>query len=228
MTKHRSTAVSLTLLALAVTAFAAHAVPPPQVTICHKPGTPAQKTMTLPYPAAMSHIRAHGDTMGPCIVAPTPCLGIFDFCIDTDGIASPFPGPPASAQVVTGNALTGWPTMAACFEGIDWFDNDLNCVWSPGDDLHLEDPAGACATALRDAFFNQNPLNQDCPVLDLNSNLVDAQPVHVDLEGGGPFFPPSSCLGPDPLMKFYDANGDGCYNDGEDIVLDGNGNGIFD
>ena len=38
---------------------------PPRVTICHKPGTPAQKTMTLPQPAAQAHL-AHGDRRGPC------------------------------------------------------------------------------------------------------------------------------------------------------------------
>ena len=35
------------------------------VTICHKPGTPAEKTMTLPQSALSGHL-GHGDTMGPC------------------------------------------------------------------------------------------------------------------------------------------------------------------
>lgn len=43
--------------------------PPPgnggNVTICHKPGTPAEKTMTLPQSALGGHL-GHGDTMGPC------------------------------------------------------------------------------------------------------------------------------------------------------------------
>lgn len=45
--------------------------PPPDetdtgsVTICHKPGTPAQKTMTLPRSALNGHL-GHGDTLGPC------------------------------------------------------------------------------------------------------------------------------------------------------------------
>jgi hypothetical protein len=38
---------------------------PPRVTVCHKPGTPAQKTMTLPQPAVEAHLR-HGDTLGSC------------------------------------------------------------------------------------------------------------------------------------------------------------------
>jgi len=35
------------------------------VTICHKPGTPAEKTKTLPQSALNGHL-GHGDTMGPC------------------------------------------------------------------------------------------------------------------------------------------------------------------
>ena len=38
---------------------------PPRATVCHKPGTPAQKTMTLPQPAVQAHL-GHGDTPGPC------------------------------------------------------------------------------------------------------------------------------------------------------------------
>ncbi|MDQ3642936.1 MAG: transmembrane protein 268 [Actinomycetota bacterium] len=38
---------------------------PPRVTVCHKPGTPAQKTMTLPQPAVQAHL-GHGDIPGPC------------------------------------------------------------------------------------------------------------------------------------------------------------------
>ncbi|WP_052399173.1 type II secretion system protein [Candidatus Francisella endociliophora] len=33
--------------------------------ICHKPGTPAEKTMVLPYPALNGHMN-HGDHLGPC------------------------------------------------------------------------------------------------------------------------------------------------------------------
>ncbi|MDX1415139.1 MAG: DUF5666 domain-containing protein [Candidatus Promineifilaceae bacterium] len=35
------------------------------VTICHKPGTPAEQTKTLPQSALGGHL-GHGDTMGPC------------------------------------------------------------------------------------------------------------------------------------------------------------------
>ncbi len=38
---------------------------PARVQVCHKIGTPAQKTLTLPQPAADAHAR-HGDAPGPC------------------------------------------------------------------------------------------------------------------------------------------------------------------
>ena len=46
------------------------------VTICHKPGTPAQKTKSLPEPAIPGHLD-HGDTLGACSDGPTVA--------DTDG-----------------------------------------------------------------------------------------------------------------------------------------------
>lgn len=36
-----------------------------KVAICHKPGTPAEKTLSVPAPALGGHI-GHGDTLGPC------------------------------------------------------------------------------------------------------------------------------------------------------------------
>ncbi len=38
------------------------------ITICHKPGTPAEQTMEVPQSAVAGHM-GHGDTMGAC---PTP------------------------------------------------------------------------------------------------------------------------------------------------------------
>ena len=39
--------------------------PQDMVVICHKPGTAAEHTMTLPQPAVAAHL-GHGDTVGPC------------------------------------------------------------------------------------------------------------------------------------------------------------------
>src|SRR5215213_9890533 len=38
---------------------------PKKVAICHKPGTPEEKTMEVPKSAVASHLR-HGDRLGPC------------------------------------------------------------------------------------------------------------------------------------------------------------------
>lgn len=40
--------------------------PPDMTTICHKPGTPAEKTLELPHQAADNHIAKHSDTLGAC------------------------------------------------------------------------------------------------------------------------------------------------------------------
>jgi hypothetical protein len=66
-------------------------------------------------------------------------------------------------------------------------------------------------------------LGADCKVLDIDASLTDGQPVDCDFEFGA-FCPPGL---PDNV-KFHDANGDAVYNNGEDIVLDLNGSGVFD
>jgi hypothetical protein len=147
---------------------------------------------------------------------------LIDRIIDLDGIATADVGGPGDQQVTPGAALTSWPTGGGS-EGIDMFDNDGNAAWTfgaAGDDLHLEDPAGACETAIRDGVHN---LGADCKVLDIDGSLTDGQPVNCDFEVGA-FCPPGL---PDNV-KFHDANGDAVYNNGEDIVLDVNGNGVFD
>jgi hypothetical protein len=42
-----------------------------KVTICHKPGTPAEQTLALPEAAIPGHLR-HGDYLGPCLEEPVP------------------------------------------------------------------------------------------------------------------------------------------------------------
>ena len=149
--------------------------PKAKVTICHKFDKPAEKTLTLPYPAAFSHVTAHGDFLGAC---PQ-----FDSYIDVDGIATPGRGIPTGINVKIGDPLTGWPT-GFYTEGLDWFDNDASCTWTLGDDLHLEDPAGSCGTAIRNASHD---LGSDCAVLDLDGSFFQGQPLDVDLESGTTF-----------------------------------------
>ena len=145
-----------------------------------------------------------------------------DQIIDSDGIATATPGAPRDQQVTPGKALAAWPTGGGQ-QGLDMFDNDANGAWTfgaAGDDLHLEDPAGACGTAVRNTVYD---LGRDCKVLDINSSLANGQPVNCDLETGGRC--PSGVLA---NLRFHDANGSGRYENAEDIVFDVNRNGVFD
>jgi hypothetical protein len=205
----------LSATVLAVIAAVAIAVPASaqqeKVTICHKPGTPDEATLRVGAPAVPAHL-AHGDRLGPCTV---------DEIIDADGTLTAQSGDPGAREVMPGDALATFPDGEASFSGLDMFDQDSNQAWTQGvDDLHLEDPS-MCATAIRDA---DHDLGLDCKVLDINGDLADQEPVDCDIEEAVPFTMPCPPAG----VKYHDANGNGSYDDGEDIVLDVNDNGIFD
>jgi hypothetical protein len=189
----RTHLLALTLLPLvgilAATAFAA---PVAKLTVCHKYGTPDEATITVGYPAAMTHIQQHGDWLGAC---PQ-----FDRYIDVDGISTVGRGLPGGIDVHVGFVLSGWPT-ALSPEGIDWFDNDGTCTWTMGDDLHLENGGGTCITGIRDGTHD---FGSDCIVLDLDGSFFHGQQVDVDLETGNLF---TGCPSLDPLLMFYDADG---------------------
>lgn len=206
----------LTGLLIVATAAPAWAPPKEKVTICHKPGTPAEKTMEVPEAAVSGHL-GHGDSEGPCGPPPPPPSGcesaVADLCIDGDGIASPQPG---SFEVVVGDALTPFPDNLATLTGLDLFDRAPFGVLTQDDDLHAEDPA-LCPTANRNAVHD---LGRDCKVLDINGDLADGEFVTADCEFGGcsaPFF-----------LKFHDADIDGDWDQGEDLIADNNNNGVFD
>lgn len=207
-----------TAIAAAAPALANHPPGPPErVTICHKPGTPAQKELTLPHPAAASHLR-HGDTAGPCVPVTT------DVIIDADGTTSPLSGDPAAREVAVGDTLATFPVASFNGSGLDMFDQDANQQWTlgaSGDDLHVEDTA-FCATGIRNA---EHDLGADCKVLDINGDLATGDPVDCDLEVGISF---SGMPCPPPGVKYHDANGNMAWDDGEDIVLDVNNSGVFD
>ena len=201
---------TLTLMLVVATAVAA---PKPKITICHKYDTLDQATLTIGYPAMAAHFQNHGDWEGVCPES--------DKFVDVDGMISPYSGLPAGINVAVGDTLTGWPSATIYTEGLDWFDNDVTCTWTSGDDLHLE-RTKSCATGIGDGIHQ---LGLDCVVLDLDASFYDLQQVDVDLETGTTF---TGCPGPDPLLMFYDADGNGFYDNGEDIVLDVNANGVFD
>ncbi len=81
----------------------------------------------------------------------------------------------------------------------------------------VEDPNGTpnCPTAARNAVYDNNAAAQDCVVLDPDGSLSDGDFVTCDTGAG--------CG-----LWFRDDDNDGRYDEGEDLVVDGNGNGIFD
>ena len=162
------------------------------------------------------------ERMDPTVPTQKVCgtNNINDYCVDGDGIASPNRG---TFNLAVGDVLSEFG-YGIDDEGIDVF-GTASGVWLIGwTDIHLEDSAGACATGIRDGFHDEG---FDCVVLDLDASLFDGQDVDCDLETGTAFTgcPPFTGLN---SIKFHDENGDGVYNNGEDIVLDINGNGIFD
>jgi hypothetical protein len=164
------------------------------------------------------------EEIGAC---PAPSLALcngakFDLCVDGDGVATPLRG---AFAIPLGAPLSTWPTgFDPGDHGIDMFDNDVSDSWTDADDIHLEGASAACPTGIRNAFHE---LTADCKVLDLNGSLAGGQPVSCDLETGIDFNG-AAAGGCDPLLTFHDTSGDGFYDDGEDIILDTNGNGTFD
>lgn len=67
----RRTALLLTIVILAglSAAWPAEAAPVPKVAICHKPGTPAERTIHVALPAVPAHA-GHGDYLGECGAGP--------------------------------------------------------------------------------------------------------------------------------------------------------------
>jgi hypothetical protein len=155
------------------------------------------------------------------VAGEKPCE---DIIIDADGTTSPGDGVPGAVEVFKGAPLTAWPTTRY-IEGLDMFDNDGDAAWTfgyNGDDLHVEDPTthpGAIRDGFHDDFLDPIVLDWDGS-LDLPPNK---DPVSCDMETGT--FCPAGLPG---NIKFYDTSGNGFWDDGEDIVLDVNGNGVFD
>ena len=159
--------------------------------------------------------------LGPKPGAFTSCANSIDFCVDGDGIASPLRG---TFSVTAGTVLSTYPSIGTPLTGLDGF-NIPGGVWSNVlSDLHSEDPA-SCPGALRNGVHD---LGVDCKVLDLDASLANLQLVECDIETGGPISGICPPFGGVLSIKYFDENGDGSYDLGEDIIQDVNGNGVFD
>ncbi len=176
-------------------------------------------------------VESEGVGGGPAGWGHTWGLAFPEPIIDADGIATAGDGVPGAVNVAIGDALESFPVGGATTAGLDWFDNDADGQWTfgfGGDDLHSEDQ-GTCATAIRDG---DHDLGLDCKILDLNNSLADQQQVDCDLEVNVPFTPPhtvpnNGCPSSLNNIRWFDADGDMSWDNGEDIVLDQNGDMIF-
>ncbi|MCH8281277.1 MAG: hypothetical protein IIC96_11415 [Chloroflexi bacterium] len=206
----------------------AHGSEPKKVQICHvPPGNPANaQLISISHHAVAAHV-AHGDNSPPNLA---PCVPLVDQIIDADGTLSAGDGIPGAVEVSLGDPLASFPVTGSVFSGLDWFDNDADGQWTfgaGGDDLHSEDPS-TCPGAIRDGLHQ---LGQDCIVLDLDGSLFTGQRVDCDLEVNFPFTEPhltnDGCPSSINDIRYHDANNNGSWDDGEDIVLDTNGDSFF-
>ena len=159
--------------------------------------------------------------------SPPPCMDrIFsDRCIDADGTATKGNGlmNMDNVQAYYGAPLTRFPILPGNYNGawLGMFDNDGDNRWTfgpVGDDLHVEGLT-FCPTAIHDEIHQ---VGKDCVVLDMDRSLYNGQPVSCDLYNG------AYCVAPLPRpITFFDANNNGAWDDGEDIILDRNLDGIF-
>jgi len=164
-------------------------------------------------------------------------IAFADIIIDLDGIASAGPGSAVDQQVSPGDPLQSWPAPAMVplpppgqRAGIDWADLNQRPqkIWTTGDGLFSEDddlckPPATPLPALRDQKYN---LGRDCVIIqDPMNPIPDNFVTDCDLETGGSpsghfTIPPCQDTRPNVQLAFHDINGNGFWNNGEDIVLD--------
>jgi len=163
-----------------------------------------------------------------------------DVIIDLDGIATPGKG--VGQEVSPGDDLVAWPTGFPPEEkkaGIDWLDIDKNPTdktWTNGDVLFSEDDH-TCPTATRNQQFDPpDPVDGtiDCVIIQVPLGPIPVLITDCDLETGvsfsGLFGIGNMCQDtrPNVQLAFFDTDGDTFWSNGEDIILDTNGNLKFD
>ncbi len=155
-------------------------------------------------------------------VSSFACCGPSDQCIDTDGTVTTGNGIPGAVDVPLGAALKPFPVGAPNGSGLSLIDNDNDgqFTFGPSGDDIIAQGGAACPTGVLNGVYDAM---QDCRVLDVNGTLVGGTPIDCNLETGAMCTPPL----PSPI-KYYDANGNNTWDNGEDIVLDVNNDGICD
>jgi hypothetical protein len=140
-----------------------------------------------------------------------------DFIIDADGTSTSGDGLPAKVETPAGATIVSFESTVADIsedvrfvqgQSILWYDSDLNGKWSSGDDLVLEQ-------GVNDTDYD---LGTDLVILDANNSLSDGLVGTAQLQGIGGLL----------RIYFYDADSDGGWDTGEDIIVDVNGDGDYD
>jgi len=173
-----------------------------------------------------------------------PCAAaVNDTCLDVDGTATGNNGVgvnPLFFEQVTGGAVltafgAGPPGLLVVNDSPN---NGVPGVWDPSpfdDDIWFDfDPAHCPAPGFPSGFWNPNV---DCLILDADTTLIPfvtaatcdlsaATSATVPGNSCGPFAGPGSIVFLDGVSEGLNVWA-GFYDDGEDIIIDGNGDGIF-
>lgn len=102
--------------ALLVAVDFASARAPEHVTICHKPGTAAEQTLTVPQRALKGHL-GHGDVLGPCGTSTTGSISPSGGALQlTDILSIVFPAGAFSSTATVSIRTTQSDVVAAAFD----------------------------------------------------------------------------------------------------------------
>ena len=141
------------------------------VTICHKPGTPAEKTLTVPLSAWSGH-KTHGDTMGACGTVAEPPADEPEADVEGKALICHKPGTPAEQTLEVAASAVEAHVAHGDYEGPCSADEPLP---EPGDESE-EDTEGKLLICHKPG----TPAEQ---TLEVAASAVDAHLAHGDVLG---------------------------------------------